>query len=333
MDKSQISFLNSNTLELHYSLNNESHRMDATVQNKCEYELLAIIKEIALKFDVEISIETVPLAEGGIKRWFKVISKKENKSAFITTAIIIALVSTILVTPLSTTVSKATEKLIEKIFEDKELKELEKEKLKLEIEKLKREIEQKNLQLDQNTVVKKRRSNFYESLEKDSKINQISIIIENDANHPIVDEQVVNRPNFKDFILISDDLEPVEIDNAIIEIISPVLKKGNFRWIGILDGEQVIFNMKSNEFKTLVQTGKIEFKNGSSINCLLTIRKKIDNEGNEKIVGYDILRVNHYFENDKPIETPEGKHYRQKQEADKLQIKMSFNEPEKNETK
>lgn len=83
--------------------------------------------------------------------------------------------------------------------------------------------------------------------------------------------------------------------------------------------------MKSNEFKTLVQTGKIEFKNGSSINCLLEVRKKINNEGVEQIAGYDIVRVNNYFENDKPIETPEGKQHRQKEEANKQQVKMNFN--------
>jgi hypothetical protein len=83
--------------------------------------------------------------------------------------------------------------------------------------------------------------------------------------------------------------------------------------------------MKSNEFKTLVQTGNIEFKNGSSINCQLIVHKKIDNEGIEKIVKYEVIRVNEYFENDKPIETNEGKNYRQKKEADERQYDL-FNE-------
>jgi hypothetical protein len=34
--------------------------------------------------------------------------------------------------------------------------------------------------------------------------------------------------------------------------------------------------------------------------------------------------VNHYFENEKPIETPEGKKHRQQQEANKLQMKLDF---------
>ena len=80
--------------------------------------------------------------------------------------------------------------------------------------------------------------------------------------------------------------------------------------------------MKSNEFKTLVQTGQIEFKNGSSINCLLTIKRKIDNEGLEKNLSYEVSRVNNYFENDKPIETPEGKKHRQKKEAERNQLRM-----------
>jgi hypothetical protein len=95
--------------------------------------------------------------------------------------------------------------------------------------------------------------------------------------------------------------------------------------MGIYSGNPIPFNMKSNEFKTLIQTGKIQFKNGTSINCFIVIRKKVDNEGLEKIIGYDVLRVNNYFENDKPIETPEGKHHRQKKEAEKQQLNLFSN--------
>ena len=80
--------------------------------------------------------------------------------------------------------------------------------------------------------------------------------------------------------------------------------------------------MKSNEFKNLVQNGEIEFKNGSSINCFLSIRKKIDNEGVEKIVGYDVIRVNFYFQNEQPIETKEGKNFRKVKEAEEKQYDL-----------
>ncbi|GET34467.1 hypothetical protein PbJCM13498_33300 [Prolixibacter bellariivorans] len=308
----KISMLKANTLELHYWFNDESHTMDALIQNRCEYELLGILKEVASVFNVEVRIETEPFADGGLRRWFQFGAIDPGKKATIKIALITALVTGVVVTPITTTISTVTNHLIEEIFEDKEIKELEKEKLKLEIEKLKREAEKNNQRLDNNYKLKKKRSNFYEYLNNYKKVDKVSIIIEDKAKKPIVQEKFVNRANFNDFIIVNDDLEPIEVEDAVIDIISPVLKKGRYMWYGIFKGESIRFNMKSNEFKTLVQTGKIEFRNDSSINCCLQIRRKIDSEGLEKIVGYDVLRVNYYFEDNKAIETPEGKLHKQR---------------------
>lgn len=314
-----------NSLQLHYWFEDESHTMDAVVQNKCEHEFLSIIKEIASSFNAEIIIETEPLTEGGLRRVFKIINKEESKKGTITTTIIVALATTLIVTPLG----KISEKLIDKLFEDKELieidkdgKKLENEKLRLEIEELKEKSHKNTEQLNLNNVIRKRKSNFYEALEKYPKVNQVSFSITNDDRVFLSEDKKVIRNSFKQFILISDDLGPIEIDNAVIEIISPVLKIENYKWLGIYNGESVSFNMKSKEFKALVQKGEIKFVNGTTINCLLVIRKKIDNEGFEKIVGYDVVRVNSYFDNDKPIETIEGKNYRQKKEANIAQYKL-----------
>lgn len=278
-----------------------------------------MIKELAVFFQVEVIIETEPLGEGGLRRWLRITSKDENKKAPITSALIAAFLTALLVSPLATTVTKLVERAINHIFEDKETKDLEKEKLRLEIIKLRKEIGNQFVPLESNTVIKKKKSNFYEILNGYPKVTQVSFAVETGENVQVIEEQIVLRKNFKDFILTSDALEPVEIDNAVIEIISPVLKKGNFKWMGIYNNAAIEFNMKSKEFKGMVQSGQIQFKNGTSINCLLNIRKKIDNEGLVKIVGYDVLRVNNYFENNTPIETPEGKSHRQKKEADESQ--------------
>ena len=45
-------------------------------------------------------------------------------------------------------------------------------------------------------------------------------------------------------------------------------------------------------------------------------------ENIEKITEYNIVRVDEYFKNEKPIETPEGKKNRQKQEAERMQGKL-----------
>lgn len=315
-----------NTLELHYWFEDNSHTMDAFIENKCGYEILGIIKEIANIYSLKIQIETEPIAEGGLRKWLKIATKGENKNATITSAIIIALVTVILTTPLA----KITEKLIDKLFEDTELLDLEKEKLKLEIDKLKKEAQEKNLSIENNNLIKRKRSNFYETLEHYPKIEKISFITTNEYKNNL-DEKTIEKIEFKNFILVNDDLEPIKKDRAIIEIISPVLKKGKYKWIGYYNGEIVSFYMKSNEFKTLVQNGEVEFKNGSSIDCSLEIRKKIDNEGLEKITGYDVVRVNHYFQNNKPVETKEGKKHREIADAQKNQISL-FDIENKNST-
>lgn len=308
----------SNVLEIHYWLQDDSHTMDAIIENKCEYEILGIIKEIANIYSLEIKIETEPTAEGGLRKWLTLVSKEENKKGTITTALLVAILTVLLTTP----IAKVSEKLIDKLFEDTEMQDLEKEKLKLEIEKLKHEAAGKNREIENNVVIKKRKSNFYEALENYPKITKVSFTPTTENKDKFLPEKTVVKSEFKKFILVSDNLEPIDIESAEIEIISPVLKKGKYKWMGYYNGEIVSFNMQSNEFKTLVQNGEIEFKNGSSINCLLRIRKKIDNDGEEKVIGYDVVRVNHYFENEKPIETSEGRKHRQVREAEKNQINL-----------
>ena len=307
-----------NTLEIHYWFNDDSHSMDATVQNRCENEVLGILKEIANVLSVEISIETEPIGNGGLRKWLKLTQKGENKNGTITTTIIIALATVILTTPIQV----VTQKVFDKIFEDKEISQLQKEKLRLEIDKLKSESKKNIETIDANTVIKKKKSNFYENLEKYPKVQQVSYVVSDESKIKKTKEKIIKRHHFNNFILISDDLDPIENDNAIIEIISPVLKKGKYRWTGYYEGVPINFTMKSAEFKALVQSGKIEFKNGSSINCSLNIKRKMDNEGNEKTTGYEVSRVNEYFDNDKPIETQEGKKYKREKDAEEKQTSL-----------
>lgn len=311
-------FTKVNTLEIHYELDDNSHSIDAVLQNKCEYEILALIKEVALRLDIEINLEVEPYGEGGFRNWLKVLKKDENKKATVTTAVLISILTVLLTTP----IAKVSEKLIEKIFEDNELKQLEKDKLKLEIEKLEKEIGNNADSLQLSNLIRKRKSNFYETLAKYPKVTQVSFQIQNELKQSISKDKTITRNEFKNFVLVSDDLEPITNDEAIIEIVSPVLKKGNYKWVGIYNGETIQFNMQSNEFKTLVLNSNVEFKNGSSINCSLEIRKKIDNEGVERVVGYDVKRVNFYFENNKPIETKEGRKYRNDKLSNEQQLNL-----------
>ncbi len=307
--------------EIHYWLKENSHSMDAAIQNRCEYELLGIIKHIARRLEIDLQVEIEPYGEGGLINWLKLILNQENRNGALTAGIIASMLTVILTAP----ISKLSDKLIDKLFEDTEVNALQKEKLQEEIRKLKLENDKNDIANNDHIVITKRKSNFYESLSKYDKIEKVSFNISENKMESVLEEKSVEKNEFANFILTTDELNPIESEEAIIEIISPVLKKGNYKWSGIYNGSTISFNMKSKEFKTLIQSGLIEFKNGSSINCQLILRRKIDNEGNEQIVGYDVNRVNNYFENDNPVETPEGKKHRQTKEAKKNQGKL-FND-------
>lgn len=168
--------IQANILEIHYWFDDNSHSMDAYIQNKCEYEILAIIKEVASLLSLEVIVETEPFGEGGLKKWLKAISKAENKKGTITTTILVALISVLLITPLS----KGMEKVIDKLFEDTEMNDLQKEKLKQEIERLKQENALGIMTVDHSTLIKKRKSNFYNTLEKYPKVDKVSFTVLNE---------------------------------------------------------------------------------------------------------------------------------------------------------
>lgn len=316
------SVLSWNTIELHYWFNDDSHTMNAVVFNKCEYDFLGIAKEIAQKLKVDLEIETEALSEGGLRSWFKFKAKDKNA---IKVGVVLYIITTLLGTPLTTAIDELTRMAIQSVFESVEIKQLKEQKeiaeLKLDIAKIEAETKRLSRSIDEN-VVKKKRSNYYENISSCKKITKVTINITDDLKKNIYLGREVIKADFPNYIMTSDDLEPVSDENAVIEIISPVLKKGKYKWAGIYNGEVIQFTMKSNEFKTLVQTGQVLFKNGSSINCHLLTHKRINAEGEVKIIGYEVVLVNHYFENDKPVETPEGKRNRQIREAESNQLTL-----------
>ena len=312
-----ISILNANTIELHYWLKDGSHSMDANVFNKCEYELLGIIKEISSTLKVQIEVETMPLGEGGVKAWLKCHEITGNQ---IILSVVLFLCTNVVGTPITTTLDYLTRKALDYVFEDPEIKALEKEKkkeeLKYDIAKLKHQTQLLCASINENKI-KKRKSNYFEEASKCKKIEKISVSITDNYKADCFNCKDILATDFPLYIMTSDEIEPDNDEQAIIEIVSPVLKKGKYMWVGIYNGNVIQFKMKSNEFKVLVQTGQIPFKNGSSIQCHLVTNKKISSEGEIKITGYEVIAVDKFFINETPIETPEGKRRRRKREMEK----------------
>ena len=133
------SILQANTIELHYWMDDNSHIIDANIQNKCERELLDILDSIAGQWGLSVTIETMPLANGGVIRWFRLKAKSfkralNGKEKTIYIAIVTTLATTIIATPITTTIESIVQQTIENIFADEEVKQMQKENLRLDIE-------------------------------------------------------------------------------------------------------------------------------------------------------------------------------------------------------
>ncbi len=299
--------LHSTKLQMHYYLENGSHSMDAIARNRCESEVLAIVQEIAKVLNTQIVIEAEAWKEGGLRD----IWAFTNANAAVISVIVS--IAGIVISRIPTT--------------DPELEQLQKEDLKLSIlerrinlAKLQKEVEEDKVTqdtvekvaslVDTNYKVVTRKSNFYKQLNNTPKITKVGINGLNKEGEEAFKEAMVQRSDFKRFILHSNSL-PVQIeDNAVIEIISPVLRNGRHKWKGIYKGESISFSMNDQDFKRDVLSEQISFTHGAAIKCVLHIHRKLDEVGDVVVTGYSVDTVIENGQESVFQETMQGKKYR-----------------------
>lgn len=311
-------------IAIRYQFADSSHSMDARVFNYCEKQIIDILYTVAASYDLKIKVETLPLEDGSLLSLLKINPSAGKKVAKILFTIFLSVVANLITDAIKNKPKDTAQIVFEQVMQDPEVQELLREKTKEELRKEESELKKANDHLQatlEENKLKKKKSEFYKTLEGYDKVKEVSFykVREGMDNPPFM---TIERKFFEDFILDSDELEPCMIEDARIEIISPVLKKGKYKWNGIYNGAAIPFTMRSIEFKELVQSGRIVFKNGSAIVCVLMVKRKLDTEGNEKITGYEVLRVDSYELDGTPTETPEGKRKRQKEEADRLQLSL-----------
>ena len=311
-------------IAIRYQFPDGSHSMDARVFNYCEKQIIDILYAVATSYDLKIKVETLPLEDGSLLSFLKIDSSTGKKVANILFTIFLSVVANLITDEIKNKPKDTAQIVFEQVMQDPGVQELLKEKTKEELRKEELELKKANDRLQttlEENKLKKKKSEFYKALEGYDKVKEVSFyqIRAGRDNPPF---KTIERKNFEDFVLDSDELEPYVIEDARIEIISPVLKKGKYKWNGIYNRAAIPFTMRSVEFKELVQSGQIVFKNGSAIVCVLVVKRKLDSEGNEKITGYEVLRVDSYELDGTPTETPESKRKRQKEKAVKQQLSL-----------
>ena len=294
-------------LELHFILNDDTHFMDAFIKNKCEAELLAVAKELGNLLYLSLNFESEALAEGGLREFIKVAIKNSVVAAMFID-IFINVISNILTT-------------------DPELIALQKEEYRLHIAQLQQELKTSNRRLNnyseqqlvesiiENQKIRKRKSNFFQQAIKCKKLDAIAFGGVNSENKPVEDPKTVKQADFPHYILTSDDLEPVIDEDATIEIIAPVLKTQKYTWKGAYKGSVISFVMSDLNFRAQVSAREISFINGSSIDCVVKIFRKLDECGVEKITKYSVENVNNIHDQRSSKVTPQGKAYKRRKKS------------------
>lgn len=257
--------------EIHYYLKDNSHAMNAFIRNKAEKDFLEAVKRIGELLDSELQIETEAYQEGGLKEI--IIIGGLTLGGYLSPSI------NDIITHYATQDTQ-TDAL------DKKVKEATLKNLELDSKKKELEIEEQiNKKLD-DKLTKKNISNFYKRIDSYDKVEKIGYkSIEKDGV-----EYIVERKDFKSFIL-HDDITISEDDDAMIEIISPVLKEGKYNWRGRYKNEKIDFSMADSKFKQEVIEGKHKFSSGSLISCHLEIKVTFDEFGDEKSRNYRVLQV------------------------------------------
>jgi hypothetical protein len=239
-----------NKLELHYyfDVSDNSHTMNAFVRNRCEFELLQIYSELQKELELDVKVETEAFEEGGLIEVWTFLADN-------------AIQITLLLTALSQVISRIPLKKTK--LEEKDLK-LSIEERKLNLKALKKELKGKepeqitiqnlNLIIDSNPKIIKHLSNYYKQLYNYPKVKKISTTKLSINKTKVEEPQFIARTEFDKFVIESDELKSEIDETATIEIISPVLKKGKYKWKGVYGkiGEAVDFYMKDKIFKKSV---------------------------------------------------------------------------------
>ncbi|MCB4758781.1 MAG: hypothetical protein LGB70_06750 [Sulfurovum sp.] len=257
--------------QIHYYFNDDSHSMNAFVRNKAEKDLLEAVQQVGSILECEFTIESEAYTEGGL----------------VETLALIGIPTTATLHYLSPAINQILIHYFTKDADDKKLKELD---IQIKEETLKKlqldNIQNKDKQILEDKQAIRYISNFYTKINHYEKVQKIGFRSVNDNSQ----EYIVDRKYFPNFIL-EENKEIYEDENAVIEIISPILKEGKYKWKGIYNGEKIDFSMGDYAFKKEVIEGKHTFINGSFIECKLQITVVYDDFGDEKRRSYSVKEV------------------------------------------
>lgn len=136
--------------------------------------------------------------------------------------------------------------------------------------------------------IARRRSNYYQILLIDSKIDAVGFV---PSHKKEAIENMVKRSDFGDFVIAISDLEPLVYERIPLEIVSPVLRSGSIKWRGLFDKKVVSFELQDQAFRSEVVSQNVQFQNGTTLICDFEVHQREDETGDIEIAGYAVTKV------------------------------------------
>lgn len=286
-------------VSVHFETDNNQHFIDAFVEVACSTAFLEFAKQLAKIYNCEIKFETTAIREGSVIKDFRILWKEKSIRVTIYGAILTAL--------FYNPINHLFEKGIDKLFEDTELSDLQKESLRLDIEK-------KRCELESNYGLIKKQSDFFKAASKDDAIT--GIYFTSSRCDDRFSTPTIYRSSFESYVLDSNQLEPEELEEAIVVIDSPVITEKDYKWRGTFNNTPISFNVQDSEFLVKVRAGIYTFKAGMAIKCKLKYNRLLNDEGDVKMSDYVVKEVYELVVDSQNIVTDKGKRKEAKRQQD-----------------
>lgn len=279
----------SDGIQFHYYFNDKSHSINSNLRNECEKEILLIFKEISATLGLELELETLPTEAGGFKETWIFLGKNAGQITLIIS------VATIIISRFPVENKELNKLQIENLKLDNELKRKELDKLKLDSLNSENQVSKETVVdsvelINKNYKVSWHKSNLYRKLNSYPKVNSVELL-RLEQGKPVGSPRTILKNEFSKFILGTDELPKLQLENAKIDVISPAIKRGKFRWKGFYDNAIINFLMNDLTFNEKVLNGAIHFSNRYAIEVTMSQERKIDHEGNIVVTNTIVNKV------------------------------------------
>ncbi len=147
--------------------------------------------------------------------------------------------------------------------------------------------------LEDKRRVVRYRSNFYQALMRDQRVNAVGFAPEHRPSAKR--EQVVHRADFGAYVLGNYDLAPQRFLKVEVEVVAPVLTRKALKWRGVFEKHGISFEIADQAFLDRVTNKRVTFQNGTTLVCDLVVHWRENETGDLEPYAYVVEKIHKHY--------------------------------------